>query len=147
MSTKVYARRQQGEEAIDTICTTGTKRESHQTCISVPECEAKSRVSQAEAETHIQQTHVSAPRHKVHVLLPRRETPCPACCCAKTRVQLRLALAREVCVQPPKAQKNVELESPHPMGSRLVLQISYNGSKGLLDKEEECPSNHCPMLL
>ena len=43
-----------------------------------------------------------------HVVVPNREH--------ETRVQLRLVPACEVSVQPLKAKKNAELESPHSHG-------------------------------
>ena len=121
------ARYQQAEEAVVAICATGTKHESYQTCVFVPKRETQPRISQAEAENHIQQTRVSVPKHEVHVSLPRRETCVQHVAMPKreheTRVQLRFALACKVRVQPPKAKKNAELESPHSHGFEASSSI------------------------
>jgi len=108
-------------------------------CILVSECETCVQpLAKPKREVHVYQ-----PKRLVRVPLSERETcvqplakpkcevrvsmpECETCVDEKGLFKHDLCFSTHKCevhIQPPKAKKSAELESAHPMGSRLVLQI------------------------
>ena len=122
-------------------CASTIERETHEVCIS--------QVSPDKCDNQQCEVRVSSQqRHETRVSKPKRES---RVCSTERELRIFEPYVIETCkvnIRSPMAKVRKDLKSPHSQRLEVGLfDPPSNGSKGLLDQEEECSSNHSTMLL